>query len=389
MERFRARLETARPDWQIALVFTKVNLYYFCGTMPDGMLVIPRDGEAVLWVRRSLERALDESLFPTITPMESLRDAAASMSTVPDTVFLETESVPLALFQRLQKHFPFSSAQPVNPHIAAVRAVKSPYELEHMARAGAIHRHVLEERVPAMLEEGMSEVELGTAIFSLLIAEGHHGVVRFAMFDTETVVGYVSFGESSVYPTAFNGTGGNYGLSPAAPVLGSRERKLKLGDLVYIDIGCGFEGYHTDKTMTYVLGEAAPAAAVEAQAKCVEIQHQVAAMLKPGAIPSIIYHTILQGLDADFQATFMGLGNRRPRFLGHGIGLVIDEPPVIADGFDEPLVEGMVLAVEPKKVIPDFGMVGIENTFVVTPNGGRSITGDSPGLIRVAGLRAQ
>jgi Xaa-Pro aminopeptidase len=108
-------------------------------------------------------------------------------------------------------------------------------------------------------------------------------------------------------------------------------------------------------------------------------------MLKPGAIPSEIYQTVLQGLEPDFQRNFMSFGNRCARFLGHGIGLVVDEVPVIAEGFDEPLVEGMVFAVEPKKGIPNFGMVGIENTFIVSPQGGRSVTGESPGLVHVTG----
>ncbi len=81
----------------------------------------------------------------------------------------------------------------------------------------------------------------------------------------------------------------------------------------------------------------------------------------------------------------MGFGDRRANFLGHGVGLQIDEFPVLAEGFDEPLDAGMVLALEPKKGVPGVGMVGIEDTFVVTPEGGRSITGDHPGLILVGG----
>ena len=83
----------------------------------------------------------------------------------------------------------------------------------------------------------------------------------------------------------------------------------------------------------------------------------------------------------------MGFGQRRVKFLGHGIGLVVDELPVIAEGFDEPLQERMTLAVEPKKGIDEVGMVGIENTFVVTPQGGRCLTGDSRGLIPVGFTR--
>ena len=118
--------------------------------------------------------------------------------------------------------------------------------------------------------------------------------------------------------------------------------------------------------------------------QCVKIQNQTAAMLRPGAIPSEMYQTIMESLSPAFLENFMGFGNRRVNFLGHGVGLIIDELPVIARGFDEPLTEGMVFALEPKKGIPGVGMVGIENTFIVTPAGGRCITGTHPGLMPVS-----
>src|SRR5512136_2603810 len=100
MRYFREGMDISNPDWEIAVIFSKINLYYFTGTMQDGMLIIPKNGEATLWVRRSYERALDESLFPRIEPMSSFRDAAASVKPLPAAVFLETEVVPLALYQR-------------------------------------------------------------------------------------------------------------------------------------------------------------------------------------------------------------------------------------------------------------------------------------------------
>ncbi|MGZ7136336.1 MAG: M24 family metallopeptidase, partial [Methanobacterium sp.] len=111
--------------------------------------------------------------------------------------------------------------------------------------------------------------------------------------------------------------------------------------------------------------------------------NEVAEMLKPGAVPSEIYKNIMDSLDDDFLQNFMGYEKRRVKFLGHAIGLLIDELPVIAEGFNMPLEEGMVFAVEPKKGIKDIGMVGIENTFIVTSGGGESITGKSKGLIPI------
>lgn len=351
--------------------------------MQDGMLIIPRNDEATYWVRRSYERATDESLFSNIKPMRRFRDAAASIGKLPDEVYIETETVPIAMYERFHKYFPFKEVKPLDSQILYTRAVKSPYELSLLRQAGEMHRRVLEERIPKVLEEGMSESELASKLFSIMIEEGHHGVARFRMFDTDLALGHVAFGESSIYPTFFNGPGGNYGMSPAVPFWGSRENRLKKGDLIFIDVACGVDGYHTDKTMTYVYGMSIPKEAIEVHNRCVEIQNNIAGMLKPGAIPSEIYNHIIKSIDSGFLENFMGLGDRNVKFLGHGVGLHIDEYPVIANGFSEPIQEGMVIAIEPKKGIKKVGMVGIENTFIVTPKGGDCITGDNPGLITV------
>jgi Xaa-Pro aminopeptidase len=379
---FRNQMNQSHPDWEITVVFSKINQYYFTGTMQDGMLIIPRDEEATFWVRRSYERALDESLFENIQPMRSYRDAAPEK--IPDTVYLETEVVPLALYQRFQKHFPFKDIKSIDRDLLTLRSIKSEYELSLMLKSGKIHENVLENIVPEILKEGMSEADLATELYSIMIKEGHHGVARFGMFETEMVLGHVCFGESSIYPSYFDGASGNYGLGPAVPLIGSRQRKLKKEDLVYIDIGSGVDGYHTDKTTTYMFGQKPEEYIQEAQKKCVEVQNDISRMLIPGAIPSKIYQTIMGDLDKDFLENFMGFGSRTVRFLGHGIGLQIDELPVIAEGFNEPIQEGMVFAIEPKKGIKDVGMVGIENTFIVgNKKSAECITGKSEGLIPI------
>jgi Xaa-Pro aminopeptidase len=291
----------------------------------------------------------------------------------------------VALLARFRKYFPCKEIESLDRQLARLRAVKSPYELAIMERAGAIHRRILEEGVPLLLREGVSEAGFGCDLFSLMVREGHQGVIRFGTFGVDVAVAQLGFGENSIYPTSFDGPGGCLGIGPAAPVLGSRDRKLRKGDLVFVDIGFAVDGYHTDKTMVYMFGEPLPDEVIAIHRRCVEVQHQLASLIKPGAIPSDICTTVMNGLDPEFLQNFMGFGDRRANFLGHGVGLQIDDLPVIAEGFDEPLVEGMVLAFEPKKGIAGVGMVGIEDTFIVTPEGGRSITGTNPGLILVNG----
>ena len=230
MKRFRARMDAEIPGWELAAFFGRVNQYYFTGTMQDGLLLVPRGGEAVFWVRRSFERAGAESLFPGIRPMKSFRDAVP-----PGRQRHDRPSTSKPSWSRSRW---FNGSENISPakkwrrsmrQIARVRTVKSPYELAIMERCGAIHRRIMEENVPTMLREGMSEAEFACELYSLLVREGHQGTVRFGMFNVDIAVAQLGFGENSIYPTSFDGPGGCVGIGPAAPVLGSRDRKLRKG----------------------------------------------------------------------------------------------------------------------------------------------------------------
>ncbi len=382
LNRFRARMDKTQPGWDLAGITGKIPLYYFTGTMQDGLLLIPQDGDAVFWVRQSYERAAGESLFPEIRKMRSYRDIAAGTRPLPSAIYLETDLVTVSQLRRMQKHLPFTEVRSVDEQVSAVRAVKSRYELSLMEHAGKIHRRVLEDQVPGMLTEGIDEIAFYSDLYSRMMKEGHQGIIRFGGFN-EMVLGEIGFGTSTICPVCVDTPGGVAGMHPSVPQMGNPERKLRNGDLVVVDIGCGYKGYQTDKTQSYMFKKPIPHHAIEAHFRCVDIQDELASMLKPGAVPSEIYRTIMAGLDPAFLENFMGFGERRVKFLGHGIGLWIDETPVIAEGFDEPLEEGMVIALEPKKGIPAIGLVGIENTFAVTPRGGRSLTGKSRGLVEV------
>jgi len=383
IRRFRARMNARHPGWELAIIFSKVNLYYFTGTIQDSVLLIPADDDAVLWVRRSFTRATDESLFPQIRPMKSYRDAAGAMGTKPETAHLESDQVTVTLLERLRKYFAFTNIVGIDSIVGNIRSVKSRYEIEQMEQAGEIHRRILEELAPRLLRERMSEAKFSSEIYTVMVRVGHHGIVRFGMSEAEIVLGLIGFGDSSIDPTYLDSPGGNTVLCPAVPLLRSRTRKLRKGDLVFCDIGCGYNGYHTDKTITYVFGGSLPDEVADIHRRCVEIQDVTSRLLRPGAIPSEIYETITGTFDPAFFENFMGYGTRRVEFLGHGIGLEIAENPVITRGFDEPLREGMVIALEPKKGIKGVGMVGTENTFLITATSGKSITGCHPGLMPV------
>ncbi|MDD2236727.1 MAG: Xaa-Pro peptidase family protein [Kiritimatiellae bacterium] len=374
LSRLRGRLDLDHPEWRCAAFLGRINLYYLTGTMQNGLLLLPRDGEAVFWVKRSYARACEESTFPNIRPMASFRDTAHDAASYGDTILLEMETVPLALYTRFNKAFGFHRTESLDGSIAAVRSVKSDYELALLRQAGAIHRAVLEDDLPPLLREGMSEAELAADVFHALLQRGHHAISRVHAFNSELMLGQVCFGESALYGNPFTSPGGVRGIGPSAPFFGSPDRLLRPGDMVSVDTGCNIQGYHSDKTVTMVFQGGFSPEAERAHQTCLEIERRTAERLRPGQIPSIIYKEILADLEPDFLAGFMGSGAEQVRFLGHGVGLEIDEYPVIAKGFDEPLEANMVMALEPKAWIPEQGMVGTENTFVITPEGGICIT---------------
>ncbi len=370
-------------EWDTAVILNRVNQYYFTGTMQDGILIIKRNGEVFYFVRKSYERAKIESPLECIYPMESYRDAADQVGSEFGNTLFETEIITVGILERLKKYFSIKQLFSMDNIISGVRALKSPYELHWLKEAGKLHQKLLDEIVPSLMREGMSELDFCAEIYERMLKMGHHGYSRFAKFQTDIIVGQFCFGENSLYPSSFDSPGGMLGMSAVFPTYGSRERYLKKGDLVFVDTGFGVNGYHTDRTQVYMFGEKPSEEADKAHRICIDILKRTAAMLKPGAIPAQIYETIMSELDEKTLENFMGFGSRRAKFLGHGIGLHVDELPVIATGFNSPLEENMVIALEPKKGIAGVGMVGGEDTYIVTPQGGQLITGGEKDIIVV------
>lgn len=383
IEKLYNNVNSQDNNWDIVFVIDKVNQYYLTGTIQDGVFVLKKDGTYAYFVRRSFERAKTECPLENVYSMVSYKDVANIIGSDAQNVYIETEVMTYGMLERLKKYFKIDKIKSIDKIIFRVRAVKSPYELSYIEESGKQHQYLLETIAPSLLKEGMNEAELTAALYHEMIKLGYHGVSRFAMFQTEMVVGQIGFGQNSLYPTNFDGPGGMKGQYPAVPIVGDRTRLLKKGDLVFIDIGYGVNGYHTDRTQIYIFGANLPDDVEKIHGQCVQIQNKISGLLKIGNIPSEIYNSVINELDTDFIQNFMGFGNRKAKFLGHGVGLHIDEYPVIAEGFNEPLEENMVIAVEPKKGIENIGVVGVEDTYIVTKNGSRCITGGEKGIIVV------
>ena len=217
--------------------------------------------------------------------------------------------------------------------------------------------------------------ELAVNLYAEMLRRGSHGVARFNLPLGEDVVGLASFGKSGLVKTAFDGPGGTGGTCVAVQSIGSAFRKLQAGRLVYLDIPCGVDGYHTDKTVVYYYGDLDQDPFSDkiraAYEHCVFLEELTASLLQPGMVIENIYRQVMEQFDPQYENGFMNGG----KFLGHSIGLVMDESPALANGFKGKLEAGMVFAVEPKIALPGIGMVGTENTYLVTAGGAKSLTG--------------
>lgn len=376
LERFRRAMDAAHPGWEMAAVNHKVAMYYFTGTIQEGVLLI-RPQDAVFWVRRSFERACNESHFSDIRPMHSFREAAAFYGTAPKVMYVETKKATLDWERMLHKYFAFEELGSFDSVLQDLRMVKSEYELKQMEQSGAIHETVLDIVAPKLIHGGISEAQLAIAIYSEMVQRGSHGTARFNQALGEEAVGIASFGKSGLVRTGFDGPGGTDGTCIAVQSIGNAFRKLQPGRLVYLDIPCGFDGYHTDKTVVYYYGDLAKDEQskhlIEAQQRCLELEQEVVRLMVLGEPIENLYLRTMDKFDNIYGDAFMNGG----KFLGHSIGLVMDEAPAIAKGFKQPLQPGMTFAVEPKIALPGLGMVGTENTYVVTEKGARSLTGSS------------
>jgi len=383
MARFREKMDATYPDWDTAAVMSNLNQYYFASTISDGLLLIRSDGSYSYNVRTSYERAKDESPLENIHPYRSLREIADREGADLGNLYVEEESVPYASISRLERYFKFRSLASMESAVRSVRAIKSPYEMEWVRESGKAHEIFLTQKVPEILREGMSEAEFFAEAFSAMISLGYQGVSRFSKIGTEMQFGQFGFGENTLYPTSFDGPNGMKAYSAGVPLGGDRERRLKKGDMVFVDIAFGINAYHTDKSQAYSFGAKPPEEAVRTHSLCRRVIARLQEMLVPGAIPEEIYQQALSEVPDGDKWGFMGYENRSVKFLGHSVGLAIDEVPVIAQGFKDPLSEGMIIACEPKKGLRGIGMVGCEETFAVKPEIAECLTGGSRDIIIV------
>jgi Xaa-Pro aminopeptidase len=370
------RSALAADGLDAALIVQHTDLAYFSGTNQQAHLVVPAQGEPVLLVRRVLERARSESPLDRVEPLRSLGALPAALAAAGleggARIGLELDVLPARLYLGYARRLPEHELADCSPAVHRVRARKSGWELGCM-RAACEQVRRGAEAVPGLLRAGVLESQVQLEVERVLRQAGHQGQLRFRGFNQEMHYGQVLAGPSGAVP--------GYSDSPLCgpgpnPVLGKgpNGHVLAQGDPVIADLVGGHDGWLSDQTRTFAVG-ALDADLREAHDCAVSILRAVEAECRPGTPASSLYD-LAEGIaaQAGLEEHFMGAGPQRVRFLGHGVGMEIDELPVLAPGFDEPLEEGNVIAVEPKFVFPGRGAVGIENMYAVTADGFETMT---------------
>jgi Xaa-Pro aminopeptidase len=367
----RLKKQLAKNNVDAALILQRTDLYYFSGTIQQAHLYLPVQGPPLLMVNKSTQRAIAESAIGQIVHLDSPKNIPdvlkAGGHAVPEVLGLELDVLPANLFFTYQRLFPGTRIVDISHAIRLIRSVKSPWELALMRRAAELSDRVA-GCVPDLLREGMSELELAGKIEAEARRLGHQGVVRMRLWGSEMFYGHLLSGPSGAVPSFLSSPTGGSGASPAV-AQGPGFKTIQRHEPVLVDYMFAYNGYLSDHARIFSLG-ALPGDLIAAHAAMLEIQQMVKELARPGVRSGELYDRALEKTKAlGYGDHFMGVGPERIRFVGHGIGLEVDEYPFLAADQKLELQLGMTVALEPKLIFPDKGVVGIENTHVVTKDG--------------------
>ncbi|MGC8658475.1 MAG: M24 family metallopeptidase [Desulfomonilaceae bacterium] len=371
----RLQKSLSKKDIEAALIVQQVDLYYFSGTAQDAHLFVPANGSPVLLARRSFERAREDSPIELVKPLKSLsqiRDVIGSSLKGKGAILgMELDVLPVNNFRQYQGLFPNVTIQDVSPLIREVRMVKSEYELDLMRKAADLNYDMFSS-VKNILKEGMAEIEFAGLLESFYRSRGHQGLVRVRSFNNEVFYGHIMSGSNLAVPSCSVGPTGGPGPNASMPQ-GAGLKKIRRGEPISIDYVGMVDGYMVDQARTFFLGEA-PEEFTKIHSIAMEIQDAVAEKGKPGIRAEALYDLAVEmSSSAGPAARFMGYPLAVP-FVGHGVGLELDELPVLGRKSRHVLEPGMVIALEPKFILPGKGLAGIENTFVVGEDGMKKLT---------------
>ncbi len=360
-----------------AILVQNSDLFYFTGSIQRGLYYLPAEGEPIYFVSRDQGRARMESGLGHVVPLDRLTNLSGELARfgvpLPQRAGMEFDVLPVTEARRYQKLMPATEFVDITPQVRTVRAVKSHYELEIMKDCALLADRVYEE-AKNLLAVGKTDHEVMAELFGFALKQGHQGLIRMRRFNAEMFFGHIFSGVDGAVPAHLDAPLGGLGTTPAVGQ-GAGHKKIAAHEPIIVDFIIAYDGYLVDQTRTLSIGPLTDKLQ-QAYADMLAIQKFMVELARPGISWSDLYRQCYQrACELGYEEHFMGAGTSRVRFIGHGIGVEVDEYPFIADGFDDQvLLPGMTFAFEPKAVFPGLGAVGVENTWRVAEEGIKRLT---------------
>ena len=354
------------------LVSVNVNLFYLTDRVLIGYLYIPGEGEGEpsLFVKRP-SGISGRNVHYIRKPEQIAEILIAQQHPLPKTLLLELDELPYNDIVRLQSIFQPTQLLNATTLIRQLRSVKSNYEIDLLRHSGQLHADCYAE-VPGLYRKGMTDLDFSIEIERLFRKRGATGYFRVFGQSMEIFMGSVIAGSNADNVSPYDFAMGGQGTHKSLPV-SANGTVISEGCTVMVDMGGTFTGYISDMTRVFSVGKVSDLA-YKAHQTALEIQSDIEAIAKPGIATAELYNQAFEKVKRyDLLPYFMGY-SQQAGFIGHGIGIQINESPVLAPRSKDILQEGHIFALEPKFVIPGVGAVGVENSFAVHQSGIEKLT---------------
>ncbi len=387
----KVQLALAKRQADACLITSAVNQYYLAGVIFDGYLYILPEGDPLFFVKRPVNfldeqangenqnkwaeqakpgrqgKPVNEERPPRwgkpIRKPEQIPDLLRKLALPqPKRVLIETDQMSFSAASRLQVALGMPEIGNISREMRRIRAIKSEYELAQMRANAHVHTKVY-ETIPSLYRKGMTDLELQVEVERQMRLHGSVGIFRSFGENMDIFMGSMLTGDNAQAPSPYDYALGGAGISPLLPI-GANGTVLKPGTTLMVDMAGNYGPYMDDMSRTFVI-EQAPDLAYRAHQVSMEIHRAIVENGKVGTPCSDLYHLAeVMAKENGLSPYFMGT-IQQAKFIGHGVGLEINEPPVLSPRSRDLLEAGMAIALEPKFVLPGIGAVGIENTYIV------------------------
>ncbi len=354
---------------EACLISSTTNLLYVAGRVIGGYAYLPVEGEPLFFVRRPVGLQGDAVFY--IRKPEQIPEMLQERGLVlPEVLMLEGDEMSYADWLRLEAVFlPMKTVNGSNS-LRVVRSVKTETELELLKASAKIHSEIL-SKVPELYQAGMTDTQLSAEVEKQMRINGCMPLLRIFGPTMEGGMACVWAGDNAAAPSPYDfSLGGN---GHVALPMGDNGTVLSQGMAAMIDSGMNINGYISDQTRTFSIGKL-PQKAYDVHQVSLEIQDMLMMFCKPGAVCEEAYLKSLQIVEKHGLSDYFMGHTQQAKFVGHGVGLVVNELPVLCDRNKSVLEPNMCIAIEPKFIVPGVGAVGTENTYIVRENGLEKMT---------------